>query len=283
MAAPEITSASYQFLRDFIAEKTGIELGPDRQYLVESRLDPVLEEVGCRSLADLCLALLRESQSAPAHSSGQAPIQRKIIHALSTHETSFFRDPDLFSLLKTHLLRQLSEENPHNRLRMWSAAASSGQEAYSLAICALEAGLFPPPLIFASDVSSIVVDAASRGYYTDYELLRGLEDPVLRQRYFVPGKGGAQIKPEIRALIEFSCADLRDQPDPRFAPLDLILCRNVMIYFEDSTRRRVLCHLRDHLRLGGVLILGAAESIAADFSGLERIHDGNTTFYRRSD
>jgi chemotaxis protein methyltransferase CheR len=283
MAIPESTASSYQFLRDYIAEQTGIELGPDRQYLVESRLEPVMEEVGCKSLADLCLALLRENQSIPVYSAANAPIRRKIIHALSTHETSFFRDPDLFALLKSRLLRQLSEESGSHRLRMWSAAASSGQEAYSLAICTLEAGIHPPPQIFASDVSAIVIEAASRGFYTDYELLRGMEDPILRQRYFSPMKGGAQVKPEIRALIEFSCEDLRERPDARLFPLDLILCRNVMIYFEEETRLQVLCHLRNQLRQGGILILGAAETIWSDFPGLERIQEGNTAFYRKSD
>ncbi|MFN7543297.1 MAG: CheR family methyltransferase [Acidobacteriota bacterium] len=281
MATPESVAASYQFLREYIAGQTGIELGPDRQYLVESRLEPVMEEVGCQSLAELCVALLRENQSVPSYAHAAAPIRRKIIHALSTHETSFFRDPDLFALLQSRLLKQLSEENGCHRLRMWSAAASSGQEAYSLAMCALETGVYAPPLIFASDVSAIVIEAASRGCFTDYELLRGMDDPVLRQRYFVPIKGGAQVKPEIRALIEFSCADLREPPNAKFAPLDLILCRNVMIYFEEETRLQVLSHLRDQLRQGGILILGAAETVWSHFVGLERIQEGNTAFYRR--
>lgn len=274
--------SSYQFLRNYIAEQTGIELGPDRQYLVESRLEPVMEEIGCRSLADLCRALLSENQTARQSSGEDSPLRRKIVHALSTHETSFFRDPDLYSFLQTTFLPRLNSCHPHSRLRLWSAAASSGQEAYSLAMACTEAGIHPPPLIFASDVSAIVIESASQGFYTDYELQRGLQDTRLRERYFQPRKGGAQVKPVIRAMIEFSCADLREAPNPHFAPLDLILCRNVMIYFEEPTRRRVLGHLRDHLRPGGALILGAAESIWTDFPGLERRLEENCTFYERA-
>lgn len=282
MSLPELNTTSYRFLRDYIAEQTGIELGPDRQYLVESRLEPVITEAGCRSLAELCRALIREDHSARGAGPMNRSLRGKVIHALSTHETSFFRDPDLFQALREAIIPALVPGNCVGRLRFWSAAASSGQEAYSLAMLCAEMGLYPPPLILASDVSAIVLEIAAEGIYTDYELMRGLSDPVLRSKYIVPRKGGGQIHSSIRQTIEFHCADLRE-PQPQFAPLDLILCRNVLIYFEESTRRRVVAQLLDQLRPGGALILGSAEAIWAEIPGLNRVSATSFSYYVKAD
>jgi len=281
MSGTDLKTTSYQFLRDYISEQTGIELGPDRQYLVESRLEPVMSETGCNSLADLCWALIRETHQSRVHPETGSIVHRKVIHALSTHETSFFRDPDFFEALKTIILPKLLATNFMGRLRIWSAAASSGQEAYSVAMLCAELGIYPPPLIIASDVSSIVLEVAAEGFYTSYELMRGMENPALMAKYFVPRKGGAQVAPSIRQTIEFHCADLRN-PQMRFAPLDLILCRNVLIYFEEATRLQVLNHLCDQLRPGGVLVLGAAEAIWAEIPGLDRVSAESFSYYAKN-
>ena len=167
------------------------------------------------------------------------------------------------------------------RLRIWSAASSSGQEAYSLAILAAEMGIHPQPLIIATDISAIVLDIAAEAVFSDYELLRGLEDPLLRKKYLLPRKGGAQIVPQIRQSIEFQCCDLRDT-NQSFAPLDMILCRNVLIYFDEPTRSRVLDHLITQLRPGAILVLGAAEAIFNDFSALTRISTDSFTYYQKA-
>jgi len=276
MSLPELKTTSYQFLRKFIADQSGIELGPDRQYLVESRLEPILQDLGCPSLADLCRAI--EGERVLANS--PRPISRKIIHALSTHETSFFRDPDFFRVLGQTILPNLLSTNCTGRLRIWSAAASSGQEAYSIAILAAETGIQPQPLIIATDISAIVLEIAAEAVFSDYELLRGFEDSVLRKKYLLPRKGGAQLIPQIRQSIEFHCCDLRDT-NRSFAPLDLILCRNVLIYFDEPTRSRVLQHLLTQLRPGGILVLGAAEAIFNDFDALTRISTDSFTYYQK--
>jgi chemotaxis protein methyltransferase CheR len=281
MSMPDLKTTSYQFLRDYIAEQTGIELGPDRQYLVESRLEPVMEDVGCNSLAELCRALIRESHHTQRNPTTPSPVHRKVIHALSTHETSFFRDPDFFGALRKTILPELAATNFTGRMRFWSAAASSGQEAYSVAILAAEMGIYPPPLIVATDISAIVLEIAAEGFYTEYELMRGLEDPALRAKYVNAKKGGGQMGASLRQTIEFQCADLRD-PSIDFSPLDLILCRNVLIYFEEATRLQVLKRLSEQLRPGGVLILGAAEAIWTDIPNLNRVSSENLTYYRKS-
>lgn len=275
MSANELDPASYEFLRDYIAEQTGIELGPDRQYLVETRLHPLMEQIGCRSLAELCLALNREDQRARGNLSD---VQNRVIHALSTHETSFFRDPVFFATLRSRVIPKLLETNGTGRLKFWSAAAASGQEAYSLAILAAEMAIYPPPYILATDISRIVLEDARRGTYSSYELQRGMQDESLLERYFVPRAGGAEVVPALRQNIEFRCLDLREG-DPSLENYDLILCRNVLIYFEEETRQRVLDHLLAALRPGGVFVMGAAETIWAELPQVERTQVDHTTVF----
>ncbi len=276
MSLPELNTTSYRFLCDFIAEHAGIELGPDRQYLVASRLEPVMLETQSKSLADLCRALIRENEL----SLGKPTLKRKIIHALSTHETSFFRDPELFKTLRKEILPALLANSPTGQLKLWSAAASSGQEAYSMGILFAEMGIHPPPLLLATDISSIVLEIAEAGIYSNYELMRGMEDPVLRRKYFTPVNGGAQVISEIRRYVNFMCCDLRDT-NQNFGPLDLVLCRNVLIYFDEPTRRRVLEHILSQLKPGGVLILGAAETIWNEIPCLRRNTTAFFTYYTK--
>ncbi len=281
MSLPEFQTTSYQFLREYVESHTGIELGPDKQYLVESRLESVLVEAGCKSLADLCRALHREQMASFKLGNNPRILRGKVVHALSTHETSFFRDPDLFAGLRKELLPGLIAANPLGRLRVWSAAASSGQEVYSLAILFTEMGIQPPPELIATDVSAIILEFGSAGFYTDYELSRGMEDPLLRGQYFVPQKGGSKVSQKLRQLVDFRCFDLRE-PGCGLGLFDLIFCRNVLIYFEEATRHKVIEMLRGQLRDGGILILGSAEAIWADMEGLERISVAGLTCYRRN-
>lgn len=266
------TPADYDFLRAFVASHTGIELGPDRHYLVENRLLPLLPQFGFASLHQLCLAL--EMASPP-------PILREsVIHALSTHETSFFRDPEIFAALRSTILPALLSLHPARPLSLWSAAASSGQEAYSLAILAAEMQLQPPPTITATDISSTVLAQAATGRFTHYELSRGLDNPALLQRYFSPIPGGAAIRRDLLPPIHFLPLDLRFVP-PDFPSFDLILCRNVLIYFDQVTRSRVIQHLTDHLLSGGFLLLGAAETIWEDLPRMKKIQlNGHTCFQK---
>ncbi len=272
----EASKRAYEYFREFISQQTGIELGPDRQYLVESRLQQIVAEFGCRSMSELSKVLIRENEA--SRKSNSSHLEQRIIHALSTHETSFFRDADFFAALHDQIIPQWRATNPGRPYQVWSAAASSGQEAYSLAILCAEMGLDPPVEILATDISAIVIEAAARGHYSHYELRRGMDDVMLRKRYFIPTPTGAAIHPAIRNRIRFECQDLRSasiQP----AQFDLILCRNVLIYFEADTRQQVLTHLHGMLSPGGVLILGATESIWGQIPGLHPVNDERTSYY----
>lgn len=266
------TPADYDFLRAFVASHTGIELGPDRHYLVENRLLPLLSQFGFTSLHQLCLALELASQP---------PVLREsVIHALSTHETSFFRDPELFAALRTEILPDLQQKNPARPLTLWSAAASSGQEAYSLAILTAEMQLYPRPTITATDISAPILAQAATGRYTHYELSRGLDNSAFLHRYFLPFPGGAAIRHDLLPPIQFLPLDLRFVPSD-FPSFDLILCRNVLIYFEENTRARVVRHLINHLRPGGFLLLGAAETIWENISEMNKTQlNGYTCFQK---
>lgn len=271
---------SYDFLRSFIARHAGIELGSDRHYLIEGRLEPVMTECGCPSLAMLCQALERESAGPSWLARDQSSVWQKVVHALTTHETSFFRDPNIFEVLRKNLIPRLLRNNPVTRLRAFSAAASSGQEVYSLAILFAELGIYPPPEIFATDISSIVLESAKEALYTDYELSRGI-DANLRQKYFRPRPGGAQICDELRRTVEFRQMDLR-QNFGDIGRFDLVLCRNVLIYFDEPTRREVLVSLSNLLREGGILLLGGTETIWGEIPGLQRESDVTCSFYIRT-
>ncbi len=271
-SAKSATPADYDFLRTFVATQTGIELGPDRHYLVENRLLPLLEEFGFSSLHHLCLAL----QPSP-----QPPVLReRVIHALSTHETSFFRDPELFTALRSEIFPALLELHPSRPLSIWSAAASSGQEAYSLGILAAEMHLQPRPEITATDISAPVLAQAATGRYTLYELSRGLDNSALIQKYFTPVSGGAAIRRELLPPIHFAPLDLRHVP-PSFPSFDLILCRNVLIYFDENTRARVVQHLIDHLLPGGFLVLGAAETIWQDLPCMSKVQSLLASYHQK--
>jgi chemotaxis protein methyltransferase CheR len=272
---------SYEFLRNFIAKNAGIELGADRHYLIEGRLEPVMAECNLKSLAMLCNALERESNGPSWAARGPDSVWQRVVHALTTHETSFFRDPAIFDSLRRNLIPRLLRNNSVSRFRAFSAAASSGQEVYSLAMLFAEMGIYPPPEIFATDISSIVLETAKEGCYTDYELSRGVE-PALREKYFRPKGTGAQVSSELRKMVEFRQMDLR-QSFGDIGRFDLVLCRNVLIYFDEPTRRDVLISLRDLLREGGILLLGGTETIWGDIPGLQRESEQSVSFYVRGE
>jgi chemotaxis protein methyltransferase CheR len=274
-------SQSFEFLRHFIAKHAGVELGADRHYLIEGRLEPVMAECKLKSLAMLCNALERESNGPTWAARGPDSVWQRVVHALTTHETSFFRDPNIFDGLRRQLLPRLLRNNPNSRFRAFSAAASSGQEVYSLAMLFAEMGIYPPPEIFATDISAIVLETAKQGFYTEYELSRGI-DPKLREKYFVPKPGGAQVSAELRRTVDFRQMDLR-QSFGDIGCFDLILCRNVLIYFDEPTRQEVLLSLRQLMRNGAILMLGGTETIWGEIPGLVRETDENLSFYVRVD
>lgn len=251
-ASPSTLSKEhYQFLEQYIQRETGILLGPDKLYLLESRLSPVLEEEMIGSLNELCGRLR-----------GPVPdrLRKRIAECMTTHETSFFRDPAMFDVLRSDLLPQLAKERQATRtLRIWSAACSSGQEPYSLAMLLFEAGYSDWNLdIVGTDLSSRILARAQAGRFLQIEINRGIPAALL-VKYFHRAGLEWEINKELRRIVRFSPFDLR-QPMTGLGTFDLVFCRNVLIYFDIPTRRKILAGLGTALATGGYLLLGASET-----------------------
>jgi chemotaxis protein methyltransferase CheR len=241
-----------------LQEHTGIALDATKQYLIESRLSPLGRKMGYSDVYSFIKYLM------------QRPIEQihwEAFESLTTNETSFFRDKHVFDALETTILPGLiASRREVKTLRIWSSAVAAGQEAYSLAILIRER--FPELLswnisIQATDISINILDRARIGMYNAVEVNRGLERSYI-EKYFVKQNDTYRVNSEIRAMINFSPLNLIGQWPP-FERFDLIMLRNVLIYFNSETKNRVLEKMHSKLsRDFGVLLLGATESILAN-------------------
>ncbi len=265
--------AEFDFLRGLVRERSAIVLEPGKEYLVDSRILPLLREGGFPSAAELCAVL----RAAP-----RGELERRVVEAMTTNETSFFRDLHPFEALRTRLLPELiAARAAERKLRFWSNACSSGQEAYSLAM--LLAEHFPElrdwdVSILATDISRDMVQRASEGIYGQLEMNRGLPAALLL-KYFQRAGTHWQVKPELRRLVQAREMNLVTAwpPLPRF---DVIMLRNVLIYFDLETKRGILRRARMALRPDGSLFLGSAETTVMVDESWARVSCGASVAYR---
>jgi chemotaxis protein methyltransferase CheR len=250
-SAPVARADNYRFLREYIHQESGIFLGEDKHYLIEARLLPLVRQSHLESLDALCQAL----RNGP-----NPPLRKQVVEAMATHETLFFRDASPFEALRTMVLPKLADERKGTRrLTFWSAAASSGQEAYSMAMMLLEMGLSGWTIqILATDISEPILARARQGRYMQIEVNRGLPASYL-VKYFERHGLEWQIKDHVRQMVRFEQFDLRASMKAK-GPFDVILCRNVLIYFDVETKKKILGELRGALAPGGFLFLGGAET-----------------------
>jgi chemotaxis protein methyltransferase CheR len=248
-----VTPLEYDFLRKSLKERSGLVLTADKQYLVESRLLPIARKAGLVSLGGLVAALRRGDES----------LMMTVVEAMTTNETFFFRDKTPFENFRTAILPALlAARRAARHIRIWSAAASSGQEPYSLAmtIKELEDTLAGWRIeIIATDLSSSVLRKAQAGIYSQFEVQRGLPIALLI-KYFSKTGDMWQIAPDLRAMVKFRQFNLLSD----FSTLgvfDLIFCRNVLIYFDQPTKTNVLNRLGRVAAADSYLILGAAETV----------------------
>jgi chemotaxis protein methyltransferase CheR len=274
MPNPTITSGiqpeNYRFLQQHVYRQAGIVLEHDKHYLFESRLSPLVRKLGLESLDSLC-ALLRATQ--------EPEIGRQVVEAMTTNETYFFRDPAQYDAIRTVLLPRLKHERRDTRkLRFWSAAASTGQEAYSLAMLLLEEGLQDWSVqILGTDFSSQVLERARAGKYQQIEVNRGLPAALLVKHFRRAGVDW-QLSDAVRRLVRFEPIDLRGSMRA-LGPFDLVFCRNVLIYFDAETKKKVLRELHGTLFRGGWLLLGGAETAFGVEEWFERQTVGSATVY----
>jgi chemotaxis protein methyltransferase CheR len=266
----EIHAENYRFLQEQVYSQTGIVLDGDKHYLFESRLMPIVRHLGLGSINDLCALL---------HATRETGVRRQVVEAMTTNETYFFRDPAHYEAIRTVLLPQLKEDRRDTKkLRFWSAAASTGQEAYSLAMLLLESGLNGWNVqILGTDYSSQVLERARSGKYQQIEVSRGLP-PSLVVKHFRRSGVDWQLSDPVRRMAVFESIDLR-QSMRTLGPFDLVFCRNVMIYFDSGTRKKVLRELHGTLFRGGWLLLGGAETAFGVEEWFERKIVGSAIVY----
>ncbi len=268
-----LTAANYSFLQRYVYSASGIVLDESKQYLLEARLLPLAQKSGAASLNGLSELLLAR----PAD-----PLGTLVVEAMTTNETLFFRDAAFFEVVRTHLLGEIfaAARAARRKVRLWSAAASTGQEAYSLAMLLLEAGYTSTEVeIVGTDLSSAVLERARTGSYSQFEVNRGLV-PALLAKYFAANGREWRIHEAARRMVHFEQMDLRGSL-AHLGRFDLVLCRNVLIYFDQQTKDRILDNMHAALHPGGLLTLGYAEMLRHGHSGLARRAVGSCIFYAR--
>jgi len=248
-----LAAIDFDYLRTLLKNHTAIVLDPGKEYLAETRLAPLVSEHGCSSVQELLGVLRRQSFNG---------LHRKVLDAMTNNETWFFRDCNCFAALTEVVLPEVMKRRAAERkISIWSAACSSGQEPYSIAIAIREQFNLPGWTfsILGTDFCSTILERARGGLYRQLEVNRGLPAKLLT-RYFTQQGLHWQLKPEILAMVTLQFMNLSEPRSAAIPPADIIFLRNVLIYFDVQTRREILARVRRILRPDGFLFLGCAET-----------------------
>jgi chemotaxis protein methyltransferase CheR len=268
-----MSTIEFDYLRRLVREQSAIVLDPGKEYLVEARLAGLVREQGMSTVTDL-VAKLRGLRDGPLHT--------QVVEAITTNETLFFRDPPLWDAMRKQIVPALVERRRgERRLNLWSAACSSGQEPYSLAM--LLAEHFPELAgwdvrILATDLSTAMLERAREGSYSQLEVNRGLPAAMLVKHFEKEGMHW-RVGTALRHTVEFRPLNL-DATWPPLQRMDLVLLRNVLIYFDATTKQRIVGRMRRQLHPDGYLVLGAAENLLGLDDAVERVTFGRTICYR---
>ncbi len=268
-----IAPKNFEFICELVAKHSAIVLGSDKQYLVVSRLYPIAKQSGFANIDALVDAL----RLMPSGS-----IVTSVVDAMTTNETSFFRDGMPFQILRDSVLPELIKKRKLSKtIRIWSGACSSGQEPYSLAILWREK--FPDYRdwqfkILATDISKTMLDRAREGRFSALEIDRGLSKEQKLSHFSVTGDTWT-ARPELRASIEFKQLNLI-QPYPVTLRADVVFLRNVLVYFGIESKRDILNRIRQVLAPDGYLFLGGAETTVMLDDAFTRVPHGNGSCYR---
>ncbi|MGY0576016.1 CheR family methyltransferase [Bradyrhizobium sp. RDM12] len=260
-----MTPADYEYLRKFLKERSGLDLSPDKQYLVESRLLPLARKASLSGIPDLVLKIR----------SGDGRLATDVVEAMTTNETFFFRDKIPFDHLRDGIMPGLIQGRAARKsLRIWSAASSTGQEPYSIAMCLKEMGGALAGWrieIVATDLSQEVLEKSRAGIYSQFEVQRGLPIQLL-MKYFTQSNEVWQLNADVRAMVQFRQLNLL-QDFSHLGTFDVIFCRNVLIYFDQDTKAVIFERMAKVLEADGTLLLGAAESVVGITDAFRPISD----------
>jgi len=248
-----MTPLDYEYLRRLLKERSGLDLSADKQYLVESRLLPLARRTGLGGITEVVMKM----------KGGAEQLTAQVVEAMTTNETFFFRDKIPFDHLRDSILPGLAQSRAGRRsIRVWSAASSTGQEPYSIAMCLRE---FGPALsgwrneIVATDLSQEVLEKSKAGLYSQFEVQRGLPIQFL-VKYFSQLGEFWQLSADIRGMVAHRQLNLL-QDFSHLGKFDVIFCRNVLIYFDQETKAAIFERMARVLEPDGYLMLGAAESV----------------------
>jgi len=260
-----VTPADYDYLRKFLKERSGLDLSPDKQYLVESRLLPLARKASLPGIPDLVLKIRN----------GDGRLATDVVEAMTTNETFFFRDKIPFDHLRDSIMPGLIQARAGRKsLRIWSAASSTGQEPYSIAMCLKEMGAALAGWrieIVATDLSQEVLEKCKAGVYSQFEVQRGLPIQLL-MKYFTQSSDVWQLKADVRSMVQFRQLNLL-QDFSHLGTFDVIFCRNVLIYFDQDTKAMIFERMAKGLEADGTLLLGAAESVVGITDAFRPISD----------
>jgi len=260
----------YQTFKKFLSNASGIELGDGKEYLVVSRLNGLLRQYKLANMKELLSALTAGSN---------LRLRADVVDAMTTNETFWFRDAPHFRLLMSKIFPEVGAQ----RLRIWSAACSSGQEPYSISMQVHDYRMRNPGRlndveIVSTDISASILNEARKGIYSGLSASRGLDDEQ-RRRYFSTHAEGYEVKPDIKKRIRFQEFNLtRD-----FASLgrfDVIFCRNVLIYFPPAVKQDIIHRMSKILRPGGYLFLGSTESMPAKSNVFDMVSEQGGIIYQ---
>lgn len=249
-----MNKADFQFYQKLLLERSGLSLSQDKIYLLNTRLEPLVQKFGLSQLSGLT-ELLRKKHDPRVISA--------VVQAMTTNETLFFRDNKPFTYLKEHMFPALMKKNAATKIiHLWSAACSSGQEPYSMAIVARDFFRAYPDWrvqITATDIAEDCLAQAREGVYSQFEIQRGLTMKIMLEN-FTQEKTQWKVRDELKRMINFSYFNLLD-PMTGMGNFDVIFCRNVLIYFDKEMKKSVLKRLAERMHPGGFLMLGSCESL----------------------
>ncbi|QTA83721.1 Chemotaxis protein methyltransferase [Desulfonema limicola] len=287
----ELSEEEFASMRAYILRICGMDIREEKKYLIKQRIEPLVRALGCSSFGEYHQKLMQEPFASYE--------KDLVISAITTNETSFFRDTKPFDAFRDHLLPrlgknilQIKQKNLFNKgpkVRIWSAGTSTGQEAYTIAILIHEyieknrySGIGPKDFsIMASDISPVALSKAEAGIYSESEAARGLSDIYLK-KYFTFNNKQWKVNESLRRMVEFKRLNLAE-PFSITTQFDLIFCRNVLIYFDENNKKQIFERFSKALAAHGHIILGATENIYCITDKFTSVRYGDSIFYVKSD
>lgn len=273
----DMSAQEYKIIQDFLAQTCGIALSDSKQYLVKNRLISVLRKFNFSTITELTNQL-------KVTTTLSSRVRAEVIDAMTTNETFWFRDDMQFLELKEKVFPELFKKKT-GPIRIWSAACSSGQEPYSISMCAsdmakgMNAGRSGNIQIIGTDISEKILNEAKQAVYSEMALSRGLGQANQKQ-YFQKIDEGYKVKPDITARVRFQQFNLL-KPFSVLGRFDIVFCRNVLIYFSDDVKRDILTRMASSLEPGGYLFLSSTESMPVGMKELQPVRGRRARYFQK--